>query len=153
MISETRRRLKEWGVWACGGEPQLSSMFRSMLGRGAQDLREMPPHIQEIDHIICRAPPDIRHLLIKFYGTGGTFQDKAIRLGLDRRSLRRRIDRADYYVHSCLDRLPEKPEISAQNGLSIQTKKRVSEPASHLAHNQERRFNSASRYQLPILTE
>jgi hypothetical protein len=111
MISETRRRLKEWGLWACGGEPQLSSMFRSMFGRGAQDLREMPPHIAEIDHIICCAPPDIRHLLIKFYGTAGTFTDKSIVLGLDKKTLRRRVDRADYYVHSSLDRLPEKKEI------------------------------------------
>jgi hypothetical protein len=149
MISETRRRLKEWGIWACGGEPQLSSMFRSMFGRGAQDLREMPPHIQQIDHIICIAPPDIRHALIKFYGTGGTFQDKAISFGLDRKSLRRKIDRADYYVHSTLDNLPEKTEIRAQNGLGVHqaNKLRVSEPVSRRAHNSERPRNSVTRIQ------
>src|SRR5882724_657410 len=83
-------------------------MFKGLFGRGAQDLREMPDYIQEIDHIVCVAPPDIRIILIKFYGTGGTVQDKAIALGLDRRSLRRRTDRADWYVHSQLDQVPVK---------------------------------------------
>lgn len=77
----------------------------------------MPPHIAEMDHIICCAPADIRIVLIKFYGTGGTFSDKAIRLGLDKRSLRRVTDRADYYVNSELDRLPEKSADSAQNAV------------------------------------
>lgn len=90
-----------------------------MMGRGAQDLREMPPHIAEMDHIICCAPNEIRYVLIKFYGTGGTFQDKAIRLGLDRRSLRRVTDRADYYVNSELDRLPVKTDIPRQNAPRI----------------------------------
>lgn len=79
-----------------------------MWGRGAQDLREMPPHIQEIDHIICCAPGDIRIILIKFYSTGGTYYDKALALGLDKRTFKRRIDRADYYVHSNLDNRPQK---------------------------------------------
>lgn len=78
-------------------------MFKSMFGRGAQDLREMPAHIAEMDHIVCTAPPDMRIVLIKFYGTGGTFQDKAIALGYDRRTMRQKIERAEYYVNSRLD--------------------------------------------------
>lgn len=73
----------------------------------------MPPYIQEIDHIIITSPADIRHLLIKFYTINVPFYEKAIHLGLDKRSLRRRIERAEYYVHSRLDRLPEKASDSA----------------------------------------
>jgi len=113
LISETRRRLKEWGTWAGGGDPSLSAMFKSIFSvRGAQDLREMPGYIAEVDHIVCCAPRDIRIILIKFYGTNGTVQDKAIALGLDRRSLRRRTDRADWYVHSELDAPPAKAYLT-----------------------------------------
>lgn len=91
-------------------------MFKSMFGRGAQDLREMPPHISEIDHIICTSPADIRAILIKFYTSSGSLQDKAIALGFDRKSLRRKIERAEYYVNSRLDSLPEKESITRQNG-------------------------------------
>jgi hypothetical protein len=115
MISETRRRLKEWGKWACGGEPGLSSMFRAMFGRGAAIAGEMPPQIQEIDHIVCTARPELRIVLIKVYSSGGTMSDKAIELGLDRITLKRRTERAEYYVHSRLDALPLKSAISEQN--------------------------------------
>jgi hypothetical protein len=126
LISETRRRLKEWGLWACGGEPQLSSMFRSMFGRGAQDLREMPPHISEIDHIICIAPRDIRAILIKFYGQGGTIQDKAISAGMDRRTFRRRVERGEWFVNSELDRLPAKTHLPPQNAVPRRETPRIS---------------------------
>ena|ERR1700689_2508427 len=113
MISHTRMRLREWGVWARGGEPKLSSMFRVMFGRGGRPNEAMPAHIQEIDHIVCCAPGDIRIVLIKFYGTSGTYAEKAQLLGFDVRSFKRRIDRADYYVHSTLDNFPQKAQISA----------------------------------------
>jgi hypothetical protein len=90
-------------------------MFRSIFeGRGAQDLRELPPHIAEIDHIVCCAPREMRITLIKFYGTAGTYYEKAVALGVDRRTLKRRIDRADYYVHSVLDRIPQKEYLTVQ---------------------------------------
>ena len=129
MISETRRRLKEWGLWACGGEPSLSSMFKAMNGRGAQDLREMPPHIQEVDHIICTCPPDIRAILIKFYTSGGSYYDKAVALGLDKRTFKRRLDRADYYVHSRLDGIPQDSYIAYQNVTTRRQAPRVLIPA------------------------
>jgi hypothetical protein len=90
-------------------------MFKSIFnGRGAQDLREMPAHIAEIDHIVCCAPADMRIVLIKFYGLRGyTYYEKATALGIDKRTLKRRIDRADYYVHSILDRIPQKDYLSA----------------------------------------
>jgi hypothetical protein len=90
-------------------------MFKSMFGRGAQDLREMPTHIQEIDHIVCIAPKDIRVMLIKFYCTTGSYHDKAVSLGLDRRNFRRRLDRADYFVNSIIDGHTEKVYITDQN--------------------------------------
>lgn len=95
-------------------------MFKGMFGRGAQDLREMPDYIAEVDHIVCIAPPDMRVILIKFYGTGGTITDKALSLGLDRRTMMRRVDRADYFVHSILDAVPEKVSDSRQNAPTYQ---------------------------------
>jgi hypothetical protein len=129
-------------------------MFKVMFGRGAQNLTEMPPHIQQVDHIICISPPDIRAVLIRFYTTGGTIQDKAISFGLDRRTLMRRVDRADWYVHSCLDMLPMESASSAQNEFGVaELRRRASEPASRKAHNPERRFNSAARFHsLPLET-
>ena len=115
MISHTRHRLKEWGAWARGGEPTLSSMFRAMFGRGGRPNDQMPAHIQQIDHIVCISPPDIRIVLIKFYGTSGSYADKAFILGVDVRTLKRRIDRADYFVHSQLDGIPQKSAYSAQH--------------------------------------
>lgn len=128
MISETRRRLKEWGIWACGGDPSVSSMFKVMFGRGAQNLTEMPPHIQEIDHLICIAPPDIRAVLIKFYTAGGTIEDKAISLGIARRTLMRRVDRADWYVNSALDSAPVKEVHSRQNEFGVRKHRLISTP-------------------------
>jgi hypothetical protein len=127
LISETRRRLKEWGTWTAESEPSLASMFRSIFnGRGAQDLRELPQHIAEVDHIVCTSQPEIRITLIKFYGTRGTYYEKAIALGVDKRTLKRRIDRADYYVHSILDRLPQKDYQVAQA-----TPSSLKDPRSH----------------------
>lgn len=74
----------------------------------------MPAHIAEVDHIVCCAPPDMRIVLIKFYGLKGTYYEKALALGVDKRTLKRRIDRADYYVHSILDAIPQKAYLSPQ---------------------------------------
>jgi hypothetical protein len=83
-------------------------MFKAIFGgRGGYNSAEMPQHIQEIDHIVCTSPRDIRIILIKFYGSTGTFQDKAIALGLNRLELRRRVERADYYANSRLDGFTE----------------------------------------------
>lgn len=82
----------------------------------------MPDYIQEVDHIVCIAPRDIRAVLIKFYGTGGTVQSKAIAMGLDRRSLRRRTDRADWYVHSQLDQAPAKAYSGGHNDTACRTR-------------------------------
>jgi len=92
----------------------------------------MPPHIQEIDHIVCTAPKDIRIVLIKFYGTAGTYYEKAIALGIDKRTLKRRIDRADYYVHSRLDRIPQKEYLSAQNAATRRSDARIRSPSHNL---------------------
>lgn len=129
MISETRRRLKEWGTWACDDNPGMSSMFKSIFGvRGAQDLRHMPAHIQEIDLIIIQAPKDIRGTLIKFYSIRGTFIDKAISFGLDKLSLRRRIERAEYYVNQALD-FPRENAKVRERGLTDHRNKRIAQIA------------------------
>ena len=130
MIAETRRRLKEWGRWACGDEPCLSSNFKTEAGsRGVQDLRELPPHIAEVDHIVCTAAPSMRRILCGFYGSSGTYADKADRLQMDPRDLQRAIDRADYYVHSRLDEIPRKGVEASQ---TIPTRRKVARFRSSL---------------------
>jgi hypothetical protein len=93
-------------------------MFKSLFGRGAQNLLEMPPHIQEVDHEVCIAPPDIRATLIKFYTQSGTLQDKAIAFGLDRRTMMRRVEKAEWHMNSALDSLPTEAVVSRQNAVS-----------------------------------
>lgn len=105
MISETRRRLKEWGKWASDPAPSYGSMFKARSG-GKQDLSAMPPHIMEIDHIVCTAPPRTRRILCGFYGANGSYFEKAERLSMPRSDMKRAVDRADYYVHSRLDEVP-----------------------------------------------
>ena len=103
MMIETRHRLKEWGQWARGGFPSIGSMFRALFGSRGDGLGEMPQHIQEIDIIVCRAEAEDRIVLIKVYGMGGSFREKALALGVDRRTLKRRLDRAEWYVNCVLD--------------------------------------------------
>jgi hypothetical protein len=91
-----------------------------MNGRGAEDLLEMPPDIAEIDRIVCAAPTDIRALLIRFYGSFGTFTDKCISMNLDKAEVRRATERADYYVHSRLDDLSKKIVNKRQNEIPRQ---------------------------------
>ena len=103
MIEMTRDRLKEWGRWAGGGYPIVGSMFRSMFGSGHHSGGEMPVAVQEIDIIVCRAEAKDRSVLIAFYGQGGSFRQKALAIGVDRRTLKNRLDRAEWYVNSALD--------------------------------------------------
>lgn len=111
-------------------------MFRSIFnGRGAQDLREMPDHIAEVDHVVCTAPPDIRIMLIKFYGSRGTYYEKAVALGLDKRTFKRRLDRADYYAHSLLDAIPQKGVQVRQSDVSDREPSRVAIFSRHISLN------------------
>jgi hypothetical protein len=102
MIDNTRARLKEWGKWASGGYPIIGSMFRSLFGRGGPS-GEMPKHIQEVDVVICRAEAQDRCVLIAYYCQGGSFRQKALALEIDRTTLKRRLDRAEWYVNAALD--------------------------------------------------
>ena len=103
MMVETRYRLKEWGAWARGGYPSVGSMFQAIFGSPGDGLGDMPKHIQEVDVIVCRAEPESRVVLINVYGMGGSFREKALALGIDRRTLKRRLERAEWYVNTTLD--------------------------------------------------
>jgi hypothetical protein len=103
LIEQTRDRLKEWGRWASGGVPTVGSMFRALYGRGGEPHDEMPLPVQEIDLIVCRAQPRDRSTLIGFYSRSGTLSDKAREMAIPRGTLRRRLERAEWYVNSCLD--------------------------------------------------
>ena len=103
MMIETRHRLKEWGQWARGGFPIVSSMFHGLFGSKGADPGDMPKHIQEIDHIVCVADKEIRIILVSVYGMGGSFREKALTLGVDRMTLKRRLERAEWHVNAVLD--------------------------------------------------
>ena len=103
MISDTRRRLKEWGAWARGGEPTVSSMWNSMFGRGAQVLGETPLYIREVDLIVCRAEVIHRAVLIQFYTRSGGIRDKALFLGIPTMTFHDRVRQAEWYVNSELE--------------------------------------------------
>ena len=103
MINDTRRRLKEWGQWASGGEPSLGSMFRALFGSNSSNGGEMPPHVHEVDAIVCRLEPILRGALIQVYTRGGSFSSKALILGIARQTLKDRVDRAEWEVNEVLD--------------------------------------------------
>jgi hypothetical protein len=103
MIADTRRRLTEWGNWSRGGIPSLSSMFRAITGRGGSNNVPMPAHIQEIDIVVCRAEPQTRIILIKYYTGHGSQRERAQSLGLSRTTLMRRLEHAEWYVNSEID--------------------------------------------------
>lgn len=118
MIVETRHRLKEWGKWASGGEPSLASMFSALFGFGGTDTMEMPAHIQEVDIIVCRAEPVHRGALIQVYTKGGSLRNKALVLGIPTMTLKRRLESAEWYVNSVLDRVVQDSIQRRENAIS-----------------------------------
>jgi DNA invertase Pin-like site-specific DNA recombinase len=74
-----------------------------MFGSKGSDSGDMPKHIQEIDHIVCIAEREIRVVLVSVYGMGGSFREKALALGINRMTLKRRLERAEWHVNAALD--------------------------------------------------
>lgn len=107
MIVETRHRLREWGQWVSGGEPGLSSMFRSLFGVNRSPIGEIPSHIQEIDVIVCRLEMTLRVTLVHVYTKGGSLSSKAQCLGIARQTLKDRLERAEWAVNVVLDGFTE----------------------------------------------
>jgi hypothetical protein len=109
MIVETRHRLREWGKWAMGGESVLTSMFNVLFGFGGTDSTLMPPHIQEIDAIVCQAETVHRSALIHFYTKSGSLRNKALILGIPKSTFKHRVEQAEWYVNSVLDGVVQEP--------------------------------------------
>jgi hypothetical protein len=71
---------------------------KARTGRGGTPSDEMPPAIAEVDHLICRAPPECKIVLIVYYAQSGQLQEKAQRLGLSRWQFRRRLERGEGFI-------------------------------------------------------
>ena len=101
----TRLRLAAWGRWARGGLPGLPTMSnieKARAGRGGTESMEMPPHIAEVDVVICRAPQPEKSVLITYYSKSGFLAEKARMLHMDRSAFKRLLLRGESYVESNL---------------------------------------------------
>jgi hypothetical protein len=78
-------------------------MFRAMFGSGGTDSDIMPPEIQEIDVIVCRAETKLRAVLIQVYTRDGTMVDKSLVLGITIGKLKYRLNKAEWHVNGELD--------------------------------------------------
>ena len=95
--------LTSWGHWAMQGLPgelpSMSTTEKARMGRGGiGDGSEMPPHIAEIDHIVCIAPPKEKRVLIVYYTQRGGMDEKAARLEMTLREFREVRERAESFV-------------------------------------------------------
>jgi hypothetical protein len=61
----------------------MATTEKARIGRGGTgDSAPMPPHVAEIDHIICIAPPQEKRVLIVYYTQHGTVSEKSARVGM-----------------------------------------------------------------------
>lgn len=104
MLARTRADLAEWGKWARGGLPTVSSMFAAIMGgpRGAPVI-DPPEYIDRIDTIVRKAEPDDRQILVVRYCWKGSGKEKSRMLGLPQRAYYYKLERAEWYVHTELD--------------------------------------------------
>jgi len=82
-----RVMLTMWGRWARSGMPgslpHMATTEKARIGRGGNgDSAPMPPHVAEIDHLVCIAPPQEKRVLIVYYTQHGTVSEKAARVDL-----------------------------------------------------------------------
>lgn len=81
----------------------MSAIERARSGRGGVESLDPPEDIAEIDHIICKSPPQHRMILLVTYVQDGTLGNRAKRLNLSRYAYRRKLEQAEWYVHARLD--------------------------------------------------
>ena len=108
ILTYTRWRLKEWGRWSRhenSGWPSISPMFRLFSGGRGHD-QEPPKDVMEIDGIVRRADTHDKMVLIVVYCQSGSMRERALRIGVDRRTLGRHLENAEWYVHAALDSAP-----------------------------------------------
>ena len=82
-----RVMLTMWGRWARtgmpGALPHMSTTEKARIGRGGNgDDAQMPPHVAEIDHLVCIAPQEQKRVLIVYYTQYGTVSEKAARVDM-----------------------------------------------------------------------
>ena len=82
-----------------GQLPSMSTTEKARMGRGGiGGDREMPADLQEIDHIVCIAPPQEKRVLIVYYTQRGYPEEKAARLDMTLREFKDVRERAESFV-------------------------------------------------------
>jgi DNA-directed RNA polymerase specialized sigma24 family protein len=112
MIEWTRVRLTNWGKWCRGraisGYPSASAfMFANLGARAADDTRDIPSDIAEVEEAIKRIAQPLRQVLVIYYVATGPLSEKANRLSISRRTLMRRVKTAEEKINLALASAPK----------------------------------------------
>lgn len=108
MIDYTRVRLTRWGQWCKRGIPNLGYPAAAAFVHANEGDRcewqglDMPPDVAEVEEIVNRMSATLRMPVRIVYCTSGPLWLKAMRIGVSRRTLRRRLDHAEHWIHGQL---------------------------------------------------
>lgn len=103
-IAYTRYKLGLWGKYHRVAMPAYPTATPYLNQRTAKGHEPEPPQdIQQIDAIILRADPEDKYILIVGYTQYGTIREKAARLQLAKSTFYRKLEQAEWFVHSELD--------------------------------------------------
>jgi hypothetical protein len=104
-------------VWT--GYPTRAAFTRAGEGdRCKYDGADFPPDIEEVDKLVCRMSWTMRQPLFAYYIWSGPLVIRAVRAGVSRRTLMRRVRTAEDWIDRQLaDNLTHAPkyEISAES--------------------------------------
>jgi hypothetical protein len=103
MIAWTRVRLTRWGQWCRQsthlGYPRSAAFTHANQGgRASSDGSEMPNDVQEIEDCIKRMSYALRQPIMIVYVKPGPLWLKAYRMGISRRTLKRRLLTAEEWI-------------------------------------------------------
>lgn len=121
----TRVRLTRWGQWCRGGEnhgfPSVSILAKNIgeSGKVHYGPEYMPPDIEEIDITVARLPVEQKACLITVYCRVGPLWWKAAKLGISRRTLRRRLDQSEIAVGQAIAVVPHGEYIPEYRGIAV----------------------------------
>lgn len=108
QIDYTRVRLTRWGQWCKRGSANLgypSSAAFTHANEGDRcewQGKDMPPDIAEVEEIVNRMSWALRQPVVVVYTKPGPLWLKAIWIGVSRRTLKRRLDHAEHWIHGQL---------------------------------------------------
>lgn len=111
-IEWTRVRLAQWGRYCKGGYPKplpsQSSFMNAMSGGRAYDnLRDMPDDLAEVQRAVDWLSSGFREPILQWYTKDGPQWLKAVRLGISRETLKRRVKLAEQKIDQYLMELAD----------------------------------------------